>query len=134
MSRLDRTTLRVLILSSFAEEEIEELCFDLCPDVFDLFGSGMSKRKKVLTLLKYCYRFDLIEQLVKKVKELRPKQFDDGLQQDVLQSDVAPDPRVVSQQALDDALSELKGLRSAVTQLTHDMTTTAGALNEFREL
>jgi|GEM_PF-1192799 len=71
----NRTVIRQLLTDAFNDEELTTLCYDHFMDVYEGFGSGMSKTDKVLRLLDYCIRREQVEALLAAVRKANPAQF-----------------------------------------------------------
>lgn len=68
--------IRKFISSHFSDSELETLCFDYFPEVSGEFTIGMLKSQKVLLLVGYCRRRDLIANLMAALENERPKQYE----------------------------------------------------------
>ncbi len=66
----DRSKLRQLLLDHFDESELRALCFELNIKYEYLKGDALTDR--VLALIGYCERRDLLTELAKKCRQLRP--------------------------------------------------------------
>ena len=67
---------RQLLIASFDDTDLMVLCFDRFYPVYnEKISDGMSKSKKVQSLLDYCVRQGLLEALLELVKERNPYQY-----------------------------------------------------------
>ncbi len=71
----NRPALRQLLGNAFNDEELTTLCFDHFPEVYEVFGGGMSKGDKILRLLDYCVRREQVEPLLAAVRKANPKKY-----------------------------------------------------------
>ncbi len=67
--------LRSFIVSTFNDEEIDVLCFDYFPDLYDNLPITFTKNQKVMRLLGYCRDRELIPKLLTILESLRGSQF-----------------------------------------------------------
>jgi Effector-associated domain 7 len=73
---INTEAVRELLMAAFDDTDLMTLCFDRFYLVYnEKFGEGMSKGKKVQSLLDYCVRRGLLEALVGLVKEQNPHQY-----------------------------------------------------------
>jgi hypothetical protein len=70
------SAIRELVEKSFNDDELTELCVDYFDEVTDSFGSGMTKKKKVIELVTYFKRRGELDELLEKVKAKRPTQYE----------------------------------------------------------
>lgn len=68
--------IRKFISSDFSDSELETLCFDYFPEVSEEFTIGMTKSQKVLLLIGYCHRRDLIANLMAALENERPRRYE----------------------------------------------------------
>jgi len=68
--------IRKFIQNYFSDSELEIFCFDYFPEVSDEFTVGMLKSNKILLLLTYCQRRELVANLLAALREERLKLFD----------------------------------------------------------
>jgi hypothetical protein len=68
--------IRQFMADTFGDEDIEIFCFDNFPEVLDNFGSGITKQKKIISLIQYCRYRDNLSHLVDLLRRTRPAQFD----------------------------------------------------------
>lgn len=68
--------IRKFTQGSFSDSELETFCFDYFPEVSDEFTVGMLKSKKVLLLIEYCQRRELMANLLAALRKERPKSYD----------------------------------------------------------
>ena len=71
----DRGVIRQLLNDAFDDEELAMLCYDHFAEVYERFGEGMTKPKKILVLIDYCHRHNQFELLIEAVKRLNPAQY-----------------------------------------------------------
>jgi hypothetical protein len=68
---MDTASMRQLLNNTFGDEELTTFCYDNFRPVYDKFGTGMSKGRKIQELLDYCVRFELSDQLLSLVEAYR---------------------------------------------------------------
>jgi pSer/pThr/pTyr-binding forkhead associated (FHA) protein len=68
--------IRKLLIAAFNDEELTALCFDHFPDVYEQFGGGMGKTQKIQRLMEHCGRHRQFDQLLVRVHERNPDQYD----------------------------------------------------------
>jgi hypothetical protein len=71
-----RQALRRLLLDAFDDTELAALCFDHFPEVHRELTSGMSKGQMVQRLLEHCVRRDRVGELLARVREGNPVQYE----------------------------------------------------------
>jgi hypothetical protein len=64
-----------MLIEAFSDEEITALCFDDFREVYDQFGTGLSKTAKVHRLIEYCSRRLEIDWLLNLVRACNPSQY-----------------------------------------------------------
>jgi hypothetical protein len=76
----DTGAIRRFIREGFSDEELNHLCFDYFPDVYNDFTSGLTKGQKVQMLLEHCQRqgrwLDLMVTLERERSQAYAKQFE----------------------------------------------------------
>lgn len=79
----DNAVLREMILEAFNFEELDEFAFEYFPEVKkEFFSPALSLSLRIIALIEYCERRNLMTTLVDKVKEVRPiiyKKYKDSL-------------------------------------------------------
>lgn len=74
--RVDTELVRELLIAAFDDADLMALCFDRFYPVYnEKISDGMSKGKKVQSLLDYCVRQGLLGALLELVKEHNPYQY-----------------------------------------------------------
>lgn len=63
------------ILRSYSEDELQVFCSDYFPKVLDEFSKNAAPIVKVDSLIQYCYRNNLLDQLLKHLERERPHIF-----------------------------------------------------------
>ena len=71
----NKAELRQFIMTYFSDDELSALCFDYFPEVLNNFTTGMTKSQKVIELLSYCERRDLMENLHAALAILRSEPY-----------------------------------------------------------
>jgi hypothetical protein len=71
----DDATLRQLLNAAFSDEELTTLCFDYFRPVYETFGTGTSKSRKIQNLIEHCERNLDVERLLDVIQSLNPRQF-----------------------------------------------------------
>ena len=71
----NKAELRQLVMTYFSDDELNALCFDYFPEVLNNFTTGMTKSQKVIELLSYCERRDLMENLHAALAILRSEPY-----------------------------------------------------------
>lgn len=71
----NKAELRQFIMTYFSDDELNALCFDYFPEVLNNFTTGMTKSQKVIELLSYCERRDLMENLHAALAILRSEPY-----------------------------------------------------------
>lgn len=67
--------IRRLIIEALTDEDLEFLCMDYFPRVFEQFSSGMSKTQKTQCLLEYCLRHNQFPHLFELIKSINCNKF-----------------------------------------------------------
>ncbi len=67
--------LRDFLTTAFSAEEIDTLCFDHFPAVYEDFSGGQSKGVRIQRLLEYCQRHEELPALLNVLHRERPQQF-----------------------------------------------------------
>ena len=67
--------IRNLLTAAFSDSELTNFCFDHFSEVYEAFGSGMSKPQKIQELLEYCRRHLEVERLLRLVEAQNPSQY-----------------------------------------------------------
>lgn len=75
--RWNTAVIRDLLSTGFSDEELNVLCFDTFPAVYENFTTGMSKRQKIQMLLEHCLRQGQVADLLQSVKQQNPVQYDE---------------------------------------------------------
>ncbi len=68
--------IRKLLVDALSDEELTALCYDHFRPVYDKFGDGVSRLRKIQWLIEYCERHRQIEKLLDLVRESNPVQYD----------------------------------------------------------
>ena len=68
-------TIRNLLTAAFSDSELTNFCFDHFSEVYEAFGSGMSKPQKIQELLDYARRHLEVERLLHLVEAQNPSQY-----------------------------------------------------------
>ncbi len=66
---------RQLVVEALSDSDLQTLCFDHFPEVYDRFTSSMTRDAKILQLLDHCKRRDLWGELADGVRELNPVRY-----------------------------------------------------------
>ena len=144
--------LRSFIASTFNDEEIDVLCFDNFPDLYDNLPITFTKNQKVMRLLGYCRDRELIPRLLIILESLRGPQFRNKFPSFAINNDEHPNSpqmdvelfeesdEIVFLDVLDDfethsiTLQETaKRITDAITDVGKDVTIAADELNELGE-
>jgi hypothetical protein len=72
----DTAAVRELLTAAFSDEELTTLCFDHFRPVYEAFASGMSKGQKIQRLVEYCDRNLRLDELLRRVAEINPRQYE----------------------------------------------------------
>ncbi|MBV7336179.1 hypothetical protein KFU94_49685 [Chloroflexi bacterium TSY] len=64
-----------LIIEALTDEDLDFLCMDYFPRVFEQFSSGMSKTHKTQRLLEYCLRHIQFPHLFELIKSINCNKF-----------------------------------------------------------
>jgi formylglycine-generating enzyme len=75
-SQPNTADIRQFLTEAFNDEELTTLCFEYFPEVHDNFALGMTKAQKVLLLLDYCQRREIIPNLIAALQRARPGQYE----------------------------------------------------------
>ena len=75
--KYDLAEIRQFLHDHFEDLELETLCFDYFPQVRDEFAAGMRKGQKILLLIDYCQRRELVPNLLAAIRRFRTRQFDE---------------------------------------------------------
>lgn len=67
--------IRQLIMNSFNDDEFTSFCFDFFRPVYEDFAGGQNFTQRVMSLLDYCLRRLLIPELLARIKEVNPAQY-----------------------------------------------------------
>ncbi len=57
--RFKTAPIRKLLKEALFDQDLNDLCMDYFPDVYDRFSDGMGKQQKISILIEYCLRHDL---------------------------------------------------------------------------
>ena len=71
----DTEMIRQLLAAAFSDEELTALCFDHFHPVYEAFGEGMTKPRKIQLLLEHCVRQVESDRLLSLVRERNPNQY-----------------------------------------------------------
>jgi len=71
----NKAELRQFIMSYFSDDELNTLCFDYFREVLNNFTASMTKSQKIIDLIGYCERRDLMENLHAALAALRPEPY-----------------------------------------------------------
>ncbi len=71
----DTATIRKLVTEGLSDEELDNLCMDHFPKIWEQFSSGMSKPQKVNRLIEYCNRHDRMPYLLNLIEEANPEKY-----------------------------------------------------------
>lgn len=84
--------IRKYLVESYSDQEFDTFCFDHFRDVYDSFGTGMAKRRKIQDLIEYCERHKCIPKLMTELKQDRPDQYREWFRDEVAEpkGDSAP--------------------------------------------
>jgi len=69
------TDIRTFLTELFSDGELEILCSDFFPTVYDQFANGMTKGQKIQLLLDYCRRREDFPRLQGELERERPAQY-----------------------------------------------------------
>ncbi len=86
---------RDLLMAAFSDEELTTFCFDYYRPVQEQFSTGMSRPDKVQRLVEHCERHGEMKQLLARVEQANPYQynrFKDRLRNAHISAAVAPNP------------------------------------------
>ena len=72
---VDTAIVRELVDQAFSDEELGIFCYNHFREVYDQFGTGMSKTAKIQRLIEYCDRHVQTETLLAHCREYNPDQF-----------------------------------------------------------
>lgn len=73
---INTEAVRELLIAAFDDTDLMTLCFDRFYPVYnEKFGEGMSKGKKVQSLLDYCVRYGLLNALLELIKQHNSHQY-----------------------------------------------------------
>ena len=72
---VNRKALRELLVKSFSSDELQDLCFDYFPDLYNRVEGNFGKHVVARLLIDYCERHGLIKYLLALVKENNPYQY-----------------------------------------------------------
>jgi|CXWK01.1.fsa_nt_gi uncharacterized protein YoxC len=144
--------LRSFIASTFNDEEIDVLCFDNFPDLYDNLPITFTKNQKVMRLLGYCRDRELIPRLLIILESSRGPQFRNKFPSFAINNDEHPNSPQMDVElfeeseeigfldVLDDfethsiTLQETaKRITDAITDVGKDVTIAADELNELGE-
>ncbi|HSF80732.1 MAG TPA: TIR domain-containing protein [Anaerolineales bacterium] len=76
MAQLNTAVIRKFIVDSFSDEELDTFCYDYHRDIFEQFGGGMSKTRKVQILIEGCERRGDLPKLLTNLRKERPELYD----------------------------------------------------------
>ncbi len=86
-------TVRAMLSAAFSAGEISTVAFDITPDIYEEFSSGMPKSKKIEMIVDYARRrANLLEKLVEYVKTNNRHQYDSFADKLFEQENAAPVP------------------------------------------
>ena len=68
--------IRNFLNETLNDEELNTLCFDFFPEVFERFSSGMTKGQKIILLIEYCQRREAMADLLAALQKVRPEQYE----------------------------------------------------------
>ena len=71
----NKAELRQFIMNYFSDDELSALAFDYFPEVLNSFAAGMTKSQKVIELIGYCERRDLMDNLHAALAIIRPEPY-----------------------------------------------------------
>jgi len=71
----NNTDIRQFLFDFFNDAELATLCFDFFPEVQDNFTAGMTKQQKILELLGYCQRREVVPNLLAALQRVRPEPY-----------------------------------------------------------
>jgi outer membrane protein assembly factor BamB len=71
----DTAAVRELLSAAFSDQELTTLCFDHFHSVYENFGSGMNKGRKIQLILDHCVRRGRVAELLNRVREHNPAQY-----------------------------------------------------------
>lgn len=73
--RWNTAAIRDLLSTAFSDEDLNALCFDTFPAVYENFTTEMSKYRKIHLLLEHCVRQQQMNELLRHVREQNPVQY-----------------------------------------------------------
>lgn len=80
--RFNTAVIRKLLKDALFDQDLNDLCMDYFPDVYDRFATGMDKQQKISILIEYCRRRNLFLTLLteaKRVNEEKYKEYENAL-------------------------------------------------------
>ncbi len=72
---LPTADVRRFLAAAFSDEELDALCFDYFPRVYDDFASGMTKGQKIQALIEHCQRHGHMDSLAGALQKERGEQY-----------------------------------------------------------
>lgn len=69
------TDIRQFLAETFNDGELTDLCFDNFREVYNSFGSGMTKGQKIQLLIEYCDQHESMLTLLELTRKARPERF-----------------------------------------------------------
>jgi hypothetical protein len=73
--RFNTATIRKLLKEALFDQDLNDLCMDYFPDVYDRFSDGMGKQQKISILIEYCLRHDLFPTLLTEVNRVNGEKY-----------------------------------------------------------
>ncbi|MDQ5825423.1 MAG: effector-associated domain EAD1-containing protein [Chloroflexota bacterium] len=71
----DFRNVRTLIGAALGDSELQDLCFDYYPQVYEQFTAGQSKGDRVRMLLEHARRNNRVEELLARIQEANPNKY-----------------------------------------------------------
>jgi hypothetical protein len=73
--RFNIASIRKLLKEALFDQDLNDLCMDYFPDVYDRFSDGMGKQQKISILIEYCLRHDLFPTLLTEVNGVNEEKY-----------------------------------------------------------
>jgi Effector-associated domain 7/Trypsin-like peptidase domain len=67
--------IRRLLREALTDQELEDLCMDYFPDIYNQFSLGMDKHQKTHRLLEYCNRRNQLPYLLERIYQINPEKY-----------------------------------------------------------
>ncbi len=75
MLKYKTASIRKLLSEALTDQDLDDLCMDYFPRVYNQFSSGMGKQQKTQRLIEYCNRHNQFAYLMDLVKPINPEKF-----------------------------------------------------------